>query len=179
MSTCSIISDLKNATTCGLCSGTPVNCGSLDPSLCLISDTANNDMRLFAVRYSPKGALDSLSTTKIEQNIMSKMAKNQALLEVAYPGAKTITWPEIQRCGYTRDDALNFGYSPTWPIMGAKYFGRVWNTEKRGKSAPVPLIFDYLFNPDIFLILIILIVVISVVYLAIRRRLHVSTLAKV
>ena len=180
MSTCSIVSDLQSAVSCGLCSGSPVNCGSLDPALCLIPDSANNDMRLFAVRYSPTGALDSLSTNKIEENIMNKIAQNQKLINAAYPGAEQITWPAMQRCGLKRDDALNLGFSPNWPFMGTTYMGKIWNVEKRGKAAPVPLVFDYFCSPDIFILICILIIVIGVLYYLIRRRsLHLAALTNI
>ncbi len=162
---CDIVSDAQKAQTCGLCNGTPNNCGELDPSICLLPQNANLDMHLFAARYSPTGALDQEITTKIEQAYMNTKAQNLLLLKSAYPNVTDldVNWLEIERCGINRMDAYEMGLSPSWPIGGKALLGRVWNPDNHnGNQAPIPLIVDYFMNPDIFILLVVLIFVVLI-----------------
>jgi hypothetical protein len=162
---CNIVSDLQKAQSCGLCDGTPNNCGELDPSVCLIPQNANLDMHLFATRYSPTGALDQSITTKTEQAYMGTKAQNLLLLKSAYPNVTEldINWPEMERCGIARMDAYGLGMSPAWPIGGKTLLGKIWNPDNHnGNQAPIPLFVDYFMNPDMFILIIVLIFVVLI-----------------
>lgn len=173
ISICDILNDAQTAQTCGLCSGTPSNCGNIDPAVCLVSNSANADMQLFAIRYSPTGALDPTTTKASEQALMYKKAQNNLLLKAAYPAAEDvdIKWYDFHKCGLNRSDALTMGMSPVWPIGGKKLYGDIWKVENHNdEPAPIPLLFDYIMNPDLVILMFILIIVIFVGYILIAYR---------
>jgi hypothetical protein len=179
-SRCDIIRDFERAAACGLCAAAPgaapppacAEGGAPPPAaVCAIPGAANARMRLFASRYAPasmfEGPVARLVRTREEQNFMATIAKAEAGLRAAYPGAPAaaaeVGWADFDACGVAagggpalgRAAALAGGMSPPYPLGGKLLAGKLWKT----KPAPVPLAADYLMNPDLFVVVVVLLLV--------------------
>jgi hypothetical protein len=178
---CDILRDMTAAIQCGLCTGSPIACpAGLPAVLCGIPNAANNRMALFADKYNPMNlfldAADRKVLRQTEQNLVAGIQTTEQGLRTAYPGAPPeavqIAWPDLQYCLWNkegrrggpfsnvyfgRDDAQAFKMIPTYPVGGTLAQGALWPPPK---TSPVPLIVDYVANPDLAVILIFALLVI-------------------
>jgi hypothetical protein len=187
-SKCEIIRDMTAAIDCRLCGSAgapPAGCpAGLTPALCDIPAAANDRMALFASRYDPaalfeRGAAAAVRA-QIERNYATAIAANETQLAAAYPGAPDlrIAWPDFERClrspdgspsgafnnrYFGRDDCAALGMQPVYPLGKAFAQGAIWKAGK--KPSPIPLAVDYIANPDLATILVVLFIVLVLIAL--------------
>jgi hypothetical protein len=148
-------------------------------AVCGIARAANARMKLFASKYDPTSMIlsgvDKAARTQTQANYGASVVQSEADVGAAYPtavpGATAIGWTDVERCLWNSDGSpggpsgtkyfertgANFmGMIPEWPLGRKLASGTVW---KSGKNNPVPIIADYLMNPDLFAIVMFAIIV--------------------
>ena len=187
---CDIIRGAATASRCGMCTALrgaapiPAGCGAVPPPVaaCGVVGAANARMKLFATKLAPPFGDDAVreQTERIYEGIIEEAEVN---LAAAYPGAAVdISWPDFEACTWNRsgepggfnnnvyfrrEDVEELGMAPAYPIGGTYAKGAIWKT-----SSPVPVIVDYLMNPDLFAIVLFaffVVVLAGLVWGAIRR----------
>ena len=185
---CDVIRDTANAVTCGMCnaltSGKPIplGCeinGKFPPNaVCSIPTTANVRMKLFAAKYNPSNLfMDTLNKDVLiqtEKDYESDIFTTETDLANAYQSndITNISWPDVEMClwnksgdpggpnnnvYFERNDAQLLGMQSAYPIGGTFLENSIWKLG--GKPSPVPLNVDYLINPDLFIIILIIILI--------------------
>jgi hypothetical protein len=182
---CSSNSDCQSGQVClanGTCSrDVPAGCGSLSPALCEVFNVANARMSLAANKYDPLYEWTDKSGTELSKSIYTThIESTESALQKAYPNEPDvkISWPDFEKClwnkqgepeginnnvYFKRNDLVSLGMTPEYPIGGKLAMGKIW------KSSPLSTYVDYIMNPDLFTIIIILLcVLISISYLISR-----------
>jgi hypothetical protein len=155
---------------------------------CGVPVAANTRMKLFDERYSPAGLFGSATDKKaralIEKDYVTAIDRAEKGLAAAYPAAPAaatdIRWPDFQGCLWNRSgqrggpnnnvyfgrgDLTQLGMMPVYPLGGGFAQNSIW---KAGKApSPVPVKVDYLMNPDLFTIVVLVFLVI--VFAALMR----------
>ena len=185
---CDIIRDYASANMCGLCvtnsdgsqRAAPSSCGDIPRAVCGIPAAANAKMYILGQTFFAKNT--SVNTDEI--NIYKKIISDcDTGLTAAY-GFGDISWPDFQNClwntngspggtnqnkYFTREDILELGMNPSHPVGGTAAAGKLWPAA----TSPLPVSVDYIANPDLFAImLIILLVCIAGVLIYLRLRLR-------
>ena len=184
-SKCKIVQDHYGARMCGTCDDTNT-CSdkSLSTALCRIPNAANAKMAMIAPRFSPLQIFDGDVDAKVRaltvKNLKTAITNLHDDLTGAYPdaepGAVDITWADIAQCKklgsgtkkYGRDGALELGMDPKYPIGGKFAINTLWTPDNN----PIPIAVDYIMNPDLFTIIVLMFIVIifGVVVLGPHRR---------
>jgi hypothetical protein len=151
---------------------------------CSVASMANSRMALFGSQYSPanlvEGAVDRAARTLVEKNYLTAIDAAEKELAIAYPqaapGAAAVGWPDFERCLWNRDGQKGggngnvyfrrndltgpsgFGMAPTYPVGGGFAKNLIWKAG--GVPSPVPLGVDYVMNPDLFAMLMFVILVV-------------------
>lgn len=177
---CDILRDVARANMCGMCTAS-ANCGTSTPpsAVCNVANIANAKMKLFASQYSPANlyasSVNKAIRTQEEKIYQGIIQKGEADLKAAYPTAPAeatvIEWSDFEHClwnkdgtaggnnknvYFKRDDAVQLGMAPVYPIGGSTIANVIW----KGPTSPIPLAVDYLMNPDLFTILMFVLLVI-------------------
>lgn len=179
-SKCDIIRDLGKANMCGMCQSPPMKCdGNIPQVVCKIPQLCNLKMQLFNLQYMQPFEDETLKS-KIESIYEADINKIESDLKAAYKIDADISWFDITQClwhqngakdGYfnnewfSRDDAMALGMAPIYPIGGE--LGK--NLFKK-QYVPVPLYVDYLMNPNLFLFIIIVFLLLTAFILAYEIR---------
>ena len=171
----------------------PAGCAAADgrtppAAACAVTVAANTRMKLFDERYSPVGLFGSATSKKAraltEKDYVTAIDRAEKGLAAAYPtapaAAAEIGWPDFQGCLWNRSgqrggpnnnvyfgrgDLTQLGMMPVYPLGGEFAQNSIW---KVGKApSPVPVKVDYLMNPDLFTIVVLVFLVI--VFAALMR----------
>jgi len=175
--------DCPAGQTCegGACIGRPAACrATLSPAVCSIPGAANAKMALFADVYDPRSLFSTDRRKQLEEaDYVTAIRETELGLATAYPlsppAATNISWPDFQRCLWNpagqkggpfnnvyfgRNDLNAFGMSPTYPVGGSTASGVIWAPPK---VSPLPVAVDYVANPDLATIVIIVFVLLILV----------------
>jgi len=140
-------------------------------------------MAIVVPRFSPLQIFDDeidanirkLKVENLNNSITNKRDKLNDAYPDAQPGAVDITWADIAKCkklGDTeligRHGVLKIGMKPTYPIGGKFAQDKVWTPDNN----PIPIAVDYIMNPDLFTIIVfmLLVIIFGVIVWGPRRR---------
>lgn len=158
----------------------------VSPAATAVPAMANARMRLAALAYSPRRLLATgVRKALIEREIAAYsdiIASNESAMAQAGTPA-SVTWADFNKCLWNksgvhgsasgraylgRADALQLGMEPRYPLGGSLGSGAIW---KDGDAPIVPLSVDYVVNPDLFVI-IILVFLTLLVFALVKKQKH-------